>query len=263
MMNLDSSTSTLPEALAGALRRLAQLVHTSSWDQWAAQRLTPTQRKILQLLGSRAESLSLSAVARELGVTAATACDSVNALEGKKLVRKQRSTTDARALALVLTEKGQEAAGQLAALPDPLRNAFGVLAKSEQEVLYRLYFKMIRGLQDSGSLPASRMCVRCKFFDPFRHTNAQAPHHCHRAEKALAESQLQIDCAIFEAGDASTQAALSRRFLRGEVPVEEADPVDEIEAPPHLLSAPHEAEPHGVREMALEASAEPREPVSV
>ena len=259
-MNFDISTSTLPEALAGALRRLAQLAHTSSWDQWAVQRLTPTQRKILQLLGSRTESLSLSAVARELGVTAATACDSVNALEGKKLVHKQRSSTDARALALLLTEKGQLAAEELAALPDPLRGAFGVLARNEQELLYRLYIKMIRGLQESGALPASRMCLRCKFFDPFRHGNAQRPHHCHRAETALAESQLQIDCSIFEAADAATQAALWQRFVEGEV--EDTEAAEEIEAPEHLMSAPREVEAHGGREMALDASAETREPVS-
>jgi DNA-binding MarR family transcriptional regulator len=132
MMNFETPTSTLPQALAGALRRLAQLAHTSSWDQWAVQRLTPTQRKILQLLGSRDESLSLSAVARELGVTAATACDSVSALENKKLVCKQRSTTDGRALALLLTEEGQQAAKQLAALPDPLWGAFDALATKEQ-----------------------------------------------------------------------------------------------------------------------------------
>src|SRR5437868_1002091 len=133
MMNFDTLTSTLPQALSTALRRIAQVAHTSSWDQWAIQRLTPTQRKILHLLGSRAETLSLTAVARELGVTAATACDSVNALENKKLVRKQRSTKDARTLALVLTDKGQEAAQHLAALPDPLWDAFAVLTRGEQE----------------------------------------------------------------------------------------------------------------------------------
>src|ERR1700685_1216121 len=138
MMNFDTSTSTLPQALAGALRRLAQLAHTSSWDQWAAQRLTPTQRKILELLVSRGESLSLSAVARELGVTAATACDSVSALESKGLVRKQRSTTDGRSLALVLTDEGETQARELRSLPDPLWGAVDALADNEQETLYRL-----------------------------------------------------------------------------------------------------------------------------
>jgi DNA-binding MarR family transcriptional regulator len=213
MMNFDTPTSTLPQALAGALRRLAQLAHTSSWDQWAVQRLTPTQRKILELLVRRGESLSLSAVARELGVTAATACDSVSALESKGLVRKQRSTTDGRALALVLTDEGQHSATQLAALPDPLWGAFDVLADTEQETLYRLSIKMIRGLQENGALPTSRMCLRCKFFDPFRYVGSPTPHHCHQAHMPFAERQLRIDCSVFEAGDAAAQAALWERFV--------------------------------------------------
>jgi DNA-binding MarR family transcriptional regulator len=213
MMNFDSPTSTLPQALAGALRRLAQLAHTSSWDQWAVQRLTPTQRKILQILGSHTESMSLSAVARELGVTAATACDSVSALESKKLVCKQRSTTDGRALALVLTEEGQHAATQLAALPDPLWGAFDALAQNEQEALYRLSIKMIHGLQETGALPTSRMCVRCKFFDPFRFESSPTPHYCHLAQMPFAEGQLRIDCAVFEPSDPDRQALLWERFV--------------------------------------------------
>jgi DNA-binding MarR family transcriptional regulator len=208
-----TNSDTLPQALAGALRRLAQLAHTSAWDQWAVQRLTPTQRKILQLLGSRDESLSLCAVAHELGVTAATACDSVSALESKGLVSKQRSPTDGRALALVLTKEGQDAAMQLASLPDPLWGAFDVLGTREQETLYRLSIKMIRGLQESGALPTSRMCVRCRFFDPFRYESSRTPHHCHRAGIPLSEGQLRIDCSIFEAGDAAAQAALWERFV--------------------------------------------------
>ncbi len=207
-MNFDAPTSSLPQALGGALRRLAQLTHTSSWDQWAAQRLTPTQRKILELLGSRSESLTLSAVAKELGVTAATACDSVGALETKGLVRKERNPLDGRALALLLTDEGRLSVTQLAALPDPLRGAFGALGDAEQDMLYRLAIKMIHGLQESGSLPASRMCVRCRFFDPFRYASSPNPHHCHRAAMPFANRQLRIDCAEFEAGNPAAQAAL-------------------------------------------------------
>src|ERR1700735_5359293 len=231
MMNFDTPTSTLPQALAGALRRLAQLAHTSSWAQWAVQRLTPTQRKILELLVRRGESLSLSAVARELGVTAATACDSVSALESKGLVRKQRSTTDGRALALVLTDEGQHSATQLAALPDPLWGAFDVLADTEQETLYRLSIKMIRGLQENGALPTSRMCLRCKFFDPFRYAGSATPHHCHQAQTPFAERQLRIDCSEFEAGDAAAQATLWQRCVteRSAVAVVSATAVTEEE----------------------------------
>jgi len=262
MMNFETPTTTLPlpQALAGALRRLAQLAHTSSWDQWAVQRLTPTQRKILQLLGSRDESLSLSAVARELGVTAATACDSVSALESKKLVCKQRSTTDGRALALLLTEEGRQAAQQLAALPDPLWGAFDALATNEQETLYLLSIKMLRGLQERGQLPASRMCVRCKFFDPFRYESSRTPHHCHRAQMAMADGQLRIDCAIFEAGDAEKQAAVWERFAgqRQEETESVEDSVEELETLPT-----HAKRTDEVCELSADAAEHTRDPISV
>jgi len=261
MMNFEMPTSTLPQALAGALRRLAQLAHTSSWDQWAVQRLTPTQRKILQLLGSRDESLSLSAVARELGVTAATACDSVSALENKKLVCKQRSTTDGRALALLLTEEGQQAAKQLASLPDPLWGAFDALATNEQETLYRLSIKMLHGLQEAGRLPASRMCVRCKFFDPFRYETSRSPHHCHRAQMPLADGQLRIDCAIFEAGDAAKQAAVWEKFAghRHEQSETVEDNVEDVETvPAHATETQEE-----VCEMSADAPEDARSQLNV
>jgi len=260
-MNFEMPTSTLPQALAGALRRLAQLAHTSSWDQWAVQRLTPTQRKILQLLGSRDESLSLSAVARELGVTAATACDSVSALENKKLVCKQRSTTDGRALALLLTEEGQQAAKQLASLPDPLWGAFDALATNEQETLYRLSIKMLHGLQEAGRLPASRMCVRCKFFDPFRYETSRSPHHCHRAQMPLADGQLRIDCAIFEAGDAAKQAAVWEKFAghRHEQSETVEDNVEDVETvPAHATETQEE-----VCEMSADAPEDARSQLNV
>jgi DNA-binding MarR family transcriptional regulator len=244
MMNFDTPTSTLPHNLAGALRRLAQLAHTSSWDQWAVQRLTPTQRKILELLVRRGESLSLSAVARELGVTAATACDSVSALESKGLVRKQRSTTDGRALALVLTDEGQQSATQLASLPDPLWGAFDALADQEQEQLYRLSIKMIRGLQEAGALPTSRMCVRCKFFDPFRYAaGSGTPHHCHRMGAPFAERQLRIDCSVFEPGDATAQAQLWERFIAQSSAPEIDDEADDEATPVTCVtSVSHEHE---------------------
>jgi DNA-binding MarR family transcriptional regulator len=222
MMHFDAPASSLPLALGGALRRLAQLTHTSAWDQWAAQRLTPTQRKILELLGSRSEGPTLSAVAKELGVTAATACDSVAALEAKGLVHKQRSPRDGRALALLLTDEGRVSVTQLAALPDPLSGAFGALADDEQDVLYRLAIKMIHALQESGSLPTSRMCMRCRFFDPFRYESSSSPHHCHRAQLPFANRQLRIDCAEFEAGDPAAQARLWDRFVAA--PADETPP---------------------------------------
>src|SRR5689334_22766341 len=160
MIDFDRLSAPLPQALAHVLRRLGQLAHSISWDQWPARRLTPTQRRILDFLETRHENITLSAVARELGVTPATASDSVAALESKGLIRKRRSHLDGRALALMLTTEGRRSVTELAALPDPLQAAFGSLSGSEQETLYRTTMKMLHELQESGALPRSRMCVR-------------------------------------------------------------------------------------------------------
>ena len=198
MMNVDTAPVILPHSLASAFQRLAQFANTTSWDQWAQQRLTPTQRKILVLLARRNDSLSLSAVARELGVTAATACDSVGALEDKRLVRKGRSVTDGRALSLTLTDEGRHSAAKLASLPDPILPAFDSLEDAELETLYRYLIKMIRSLQDKGAVAAARMCVSCKFFEPHNRSTAETPHFCQSVGASFGDSQIRLDCEMFE-----------------------------------------------------------------
>ncbi|MDB6105905.1 MAG: MarR family transcriptional regulator [Gammaproteobacteria bacterium] len=212
MLEFNPLSLSLPQALASALRRLAHLAHTSSWDQWAAQRLTPTQRRILDVVASRRESLTLSALARELGVTPATASDSVGALESKGLVQKRRSDVDGRALALMLTSEGQSSVTALAALPDPLQDAFGALTAAEQEIFYRSAIKMIRGLQETGALPVSRMCVRCRHFEPFRTPESGYPHYCHLATSPLADRHLRLECPEQQAGDTEEQNLLWEKF---------------------------------------------------
>lgn len=212
MLLFDRISTPLPQALASALRRLAQLAHMASWDQWASQRLTPTQRKILQWLGTRRDNPTLTAVAQELGVTPATASDSLAALESKGLVRKRRSHVDGRALAILLTPEGRKSVSQLAALPDPLQAAFDALSPEEQELFYRFSIKMIRNLQESGELPISRMCVRCRYFDPFRYPDSPTPHHCHLVGAPFADRHLRIDCPEQEFNEPEAQQALWVRF---------------------------------------------------
>ena len=212
MLEFNPLALSLPQALASALRRLAHLAHTTSWDQWATQRLTPTQRRILDVVASRRESLTLSALARELGVTPATASDSVGALESKGLVEKRRSEVDGRALALMLTSEGKSSVTALASRPDPLQAAFGTLTVDEQEVFYRAAIKMIHGLQETGALPVSRMCLRCRHFEPFRTPGSAYPHQCHLAASPLADRHLRLECPEHEPGDEDEQQVIWEKF---------------------------------------------------
>lgn len=206
---------TTPQGLlAQALRRLTQWAHMQGWSKWATQRLTPTQLKILGMLATRAQGLSLTEVARELGASASTTCDSMKALKHKGFLTQRRDPEDARQHTLLLTPKGHSIASE-AVTSDPLLEAFAGLTAVEQEVLQVLWMKMIHELENSGALPASRTCVRCQFFRPFFAPSSGTPHMCLKVQQALAASTVRLDCDMFEAASAAEQDALWEAFVGG------------------------------------------------
>jgi DNA-binding MarR family transcriptional regulator len=199
-----------PESLSAGLQRLSRWAHVRAWRFWASLRLTPTQLHVLELLRTRADGLSGTALSRELGLSAATVCDCVRALREKGLVSKRRCATDGRQQMLRLTAQGEEVALQ-AAVPNALFPAFEGLTPTEQECLNALLIKVNHTLEDQEALPRSRTCVRCQFFRPGA-ALSPATHYCAQANQPLPESALRWDCAVYAAADPQTQAAIWEAF---------------------------------------------------
>lgn len=212
MTEFDRISPPLEQAIASALRRLAEYTHMTTWDKWSAQSLTPTQRKLLDLLASRRGELSLDTIISELGITPATAADSIGALEARSLVERRSSHVDGRPLGVKLSTEGRRCVTTLAKLPDPLRTAMDALDVSEQEGLYRSAMKVIRTLQEDGLMPTSRMCVRCQYFDPFRYPDSPTPHHCHLVGAPFGDRHLRLDCDEQALASPDAQEALWIRF---------------------------------------------------
>ncbi len=126
-----------------AVRDLSRRVHRSSWDQWASGGLTPTQRHILEFLASSTGRTSTSVAADFLGVTPATASDSIKALWAKGLVSRTRSSHDQRLSIAELTPKGWSVCARLALIPDPLGRAITSLSKDEQQAYHALTVKLL------------------------------------------------------------------------------------------------------------------------
>ncbi len=187
----------------------------SLWDLWGAQSLTPTQRKILDLLASRKHVTELATVISELGLTPATAADSLDALEGRDLIDRRRSHVDGHTTGFRLTQEGRRCVAALSKLPDPLRSAFGSIEEQELEIVYRCAMKMIRTLQDDGLMPVSRMCIRCQYFDPYRYPDSPTPHHCHLVSAPFGDRHLRIDCPEQKLASPDAQEALWVRFTSG------------------------------------------------
>lgn len=195
-----------------SLLRLSTAMRSQAWD-WAERTgLTPTQGEILVLLLQRKRALRLGEIARETQLTAATTSDAVSTLEHKGLVEKRRALDDGRALAVRLSARGRTAAKKAMQWPDFLSKAVNSLGGDEQGVLNRTLIKVLRELQLSEDIPAQRMCVTCRSFEPGRGTARKPAYHCERLDLSYGDSELRTDCAEHEEADQSTQKKIWKIF---------------------------------------------------
>ena len=75
---------------------------------------------------------------------------------------------------------------------------------------------MIRTLQTRGRIPVARMCVSCRFFQPFRHDHPTTPHHCAFVDAPFGDGELRLGCPDHAAAPAE-QAERTWRVFREEV----------------------------------------------
>jgi DNA-binding MarR family transcriptional regulator len=176
------------------LAKIGIALKQQAWAEAGGRGLTPTQGQVLALLRANPDGLRLRKLAEQLGVTAATASDSVTALHRKGLVAKKPTAGDGRGVVVVLTPTGSREAAAAATWPDFLLEAVGELSTAEQATFLRALVAMIRTLQEKGRIPVARMCVSCRFFQPYRHNNPARPHHCAFVDAPFGDGELRLDC---------------------------------------------------------------------
>jgi DNA-binding MarR family transcriptional regulator len=220
----DENNDPPGRRVATGLAKIGLAIKNRGWHAAGELGLSPTQAQILAILYGRPEGSTgaadggwrLSDVAEALAITAATASEAVSTLVGKKLIEKRRSSEDQRAVALVLSAAGRRAASELADWPDFLLAGVSALSDSEREVFLRGLVKMIATLQEQQLVPVSRMCVTCRYFEPYRHKSGERPHHCGFVGAAFGDRHLRFDCGDHEAAARDVAAASWRRYLAGE-----------------------------------------------
>lgn len=205
--------------LVSGLAKIGLALRHEAWRERGRSGLTPTQATILALVERRGgDGPTLGELAEELGVTAATASDSVSALAAKGLVVKERSAQDKRSLAIRLTAGGAREAKRCAEWPDALLTVVAALDAGEQAVLLRALTKMIRELQEHGRIPVARMCATCRFFRPYAHPGHERPHHCAFVDAAFGERELRLECADHESASRSESRTTWQTFIAGPAP---------------------------------------------
>jgi len=193
---LEASTDTVAKRVATGLNKIGLAIRSRAWKEGRAGRLAPLQAQTLTVLHTRqTQNATATSVAEELGVALPTVSEVLRVLERRGLITKRKSKTDARTMVLSLTPKGRRRAEGVAGWTDFLAAAADELSDSEREALLRTLIKMIRILQEQGMIPIARMCVTCRFFQPYCYDDPHAPHHCGYVNAPFGDRLLRIECA--------------------------------------------------------------------
>lgn len=214
--------SSSERVLAG-FAKVALVMRQASWRAAGERGLTPTQAQILVLLSSLRGGAGLKEVAARMALTMGTASEAVSALVGKGLVRKGRSDADGRAVVLRLTRAGARESARAGEWPAMMKEAVEALPEAERGALLRGLVGMIRGLQERGSVPTSRMCVECAYFRPNEHPGEVKRHHCLFIGAAIGDADLRLECAEMSPAPEDQRARLWSVFVNGE-PLDEDGP---------------------------------------
>ena len=206
----------LARRVTTGLAKVGLALKQQAWAEAGGRGLNPAQGQVLALLRANQDGLRLGELAAQLGVTAATTSDSVSALQRKGLVTKTPLRGDGRAVVVRLTPAGTREAAAAAAWPDFLLEAVDELSPAEQAAFLRGLVTMIRTLQTRGRIPVARMCVSCRFFQPFRHQGEALPHHCAFVDAPFGDGELRLDCPDHAAAP-TDQAEHTWRVFREEV----------------------------------------------
>ena len=140
-----------------------------------------------------------------------TASDAVSTLVQKGWVKKEPSQHDMRSVMISLTEMGRNRLDELRFENTPINQIINQLSKEDRINFYRISLNLIWQLQQDNVIPKSRMCLRCRYFDPRAEVGAQ-PHYCHYFRESFDDSQLHIECEQHVAAEPNHQITLFRRF---------------------------------------------------
>ncbi len=193
--DFDQISEPLEHQVAAGLSKIAGALQAHAWQGASETGLTPTQGRALALLRGELDGLRVGALAAALAVSAPTASDALSSLVAKGLVIRQADPADRRAAAFRLTEAGNVAATEAASWPDFLATAVLSLSVVERTVLYRALIKVIRSMQEAGDINAQRLCVSCRYFQPYvRADDPDRPHVCALVGAPFGDRHLRLDC---------------------------------------------------------------------
>ena len=198
------STSHFPaqsrvQNLVVGLQKIGLVMRHYQGTETGPDNVNPLEMQTLQLLFARHDqTIPISTIATELGVTDDTALMVVRQLASKRLVLTSLREDDDAFKQVRLSATGRCQAEIATGWPDVLTGSVDRLSPAEQSSLLSRLIHMIRLLQEAGDIPIARMCVTCRYFRPGVHADPERPHHCEYVDAAFGSRDLRLDCREHE-----------------------------------------------------------------
>ena len=193
---------------------IAAVLREDATHAGASVGLSAAQTRALALLAQAPTGMRLSEIAERLGVSSASASDTVAGLVRRRFAVRRKDPQDGRAVRFTAHSE-TPAGGGATRHGSGLQESLGDLPVSDRNALQQILVRLILSLQRRGRIQVARACVNCRFFRPEAHPRKALPHHCDYVDKPFADAALRVACLEFEAADTDKAAANQARWLKG------------------------------------------------
>jgi DNA-binding MarR family transcriptional regulator len=212
----------LANRLAAALTRVAVVAdpHQRAVD---AER-TLAQQQLLLVLTRRPGPHRLTDLASGLAMSVEATLRAITTLTREGLVSIGPSPSYSPAeTGVELTERGRRSPTEPGNWAADLLGELDGLDQPRRRDLLEQLIGQIRQLQHEDRIPIARICLTCRFFDPYRHFEDSAPHHCWLVDAPFGNLDLRLRCPEQQPGAAPepgrpNQAGQADRFDQSNQP---------------------------------------------
>jgi DNA-binding MarR family transcriptional regulator len=185
--------NALAQRLATGLARVAVAVRADMPPDGLER--TIAQQQVLLMLTRRREVYPLSALAAELGMPEEATLAAVSTLAREGLVAMDPAPSySPHQVRVALTEAGRAQAPELLNWASDLLAELEQLSFEHQRRLLALVTQQIFVMQRQDRIPVARMCVTCRFFQPYAYPGTSSPHHCWLVDAPFGHQDLRVRC---------------------------------------------------------------------
>lgn len=194
IFNPNEQQRDISSKVVVGLERISEVFKILLWQKAKVVGLSPIQIQILIFIAYHKQDLcNVSHLAKEFNVTKPTVSDAIKALDNKKLIIKDYSSTDSRSYTLLLSALSKEMLLQINDLANPLKKQVANFEEAELESLFKTLSELIYKLNKNGILSVQRTCYGCKYYE--KNNNSS---YCHLLEKELITNDIRLDCPEYE-----------------------------------------------------------------